>query len=76
MAAKYSTQNISELQSRKVFFDTNVLIYIFWPSGAYSWELSYYQAFSQLLRQDNELCVDFKTSEIDILTANLAILKN
>lgn len=59
MATKYSTQNISELQDRKVFFDANVLIYIFWPSGAYTWEGSYSQVFSRLLRQSNELCVDF-----------------
>ncbi len=59
MATKYSTQNISEVQSRKIFFDANVLIYIFWPSGAYNWEGFYSQVFNRLLRQSNELCVDF-----------------
>jgi len=59
MATKYSTQNISEVQSKKIFFDANVLIYIFWPSGAYNWEGFYSQAFNRLLRQSNELCVDF-----------------
>lgn len=59
MATKYSTQNIAALQSRKVFFDANVLIYIFWPSGAYNWESYYSTAFNRLLRQNNGLYVDF-----------------
>jgi|APMI01.1.fsa_nt_gi predicted nucleic acid-binding protein len=59
MATKYSTQNISEICGRRVFFDANVLIYIFWPSGSYRWEAAYSSAFGQLLRQSNELFVDF-----------------
>ncbi len=59
MATIYSTQNISALQDRKIFFDANVLIYIFWPSGAYGWEGLYSSAFNQLLRQNNGLYVDF-----------------
>ena len=59
MATKYSTQNIVGLQNRKVFFDANVLIYIFWPSGSYGWEVSYSQVFRGLLRQQNEIMVDF-----------------
>ena len=59
MATKYSTQNISEIHGRRVFFDANVLIYIFWPSGSYIWEATYSAAFRQLLRQSNELFVDF-----------------
>lgn len=59
MATKYSTQNIVSLQNRKVFFDANVLIYIFWPSGAYHWESYYSTAFNRLLRQNNGLYVDF-----------------
>lgn len=59
MATTFSTQNISELQDRKIFFDANVLIYIFWPSGAYGWESQYSSAFKQLLRQNNRLYVDF-----------------
>lgn len=59
MATKYSTQNIAAIHNRKVFFDANVLIYIFWPSGSYQWEATYSSAFGQLLRQKNELLVDF-----------------
>jgi predicted nucleic acid-binding protein len=59
MATKYSTQNISAVINRKVFFDANVLLYIFWPSGSYHWESYYSSAYARLLRQGNELLVDF-----------------
>ena len=59
MAARYSLQNVATLQGRKVFFDANVLLYIFWPTGSYKWESNYSSAFGSLLRQKNELMVDF-----------------
>jgi predicted nucleic acid-binding protein len=59
MAKKYSLQDIPAIQNRKVFFDANVLIYVFWPSGSYYWEKFYSTAFGRLLRQQNELLVDF-----------------
>lgn len=59
MATKYSLTSIPNIGNRKIFFDANVLIYIFWPSGAYHWESYYSSAFRSLLRQKNELLVDF-----------------
>lgn len=59
MASKYPLSSISSISDRKVFFDANVLIYIFWPSGAYHWERYYSSAFGSLLRQKNKLLVDF-----------------
>lgn len=59
MATKYTTQNIIAIGNRKVFFDANVLLYIFWPSGSYNWERYYSTAYAKLLRQGNELVVDF-----------------
>jgi len=59
MATKYPLSAISSLGDRRIFFDANVLIYIFWPSGAYHWERYYSSAFGHLLRQNNELVVDF-----------------
>jgi len=59
MAARYALQNIGDLKGQKVFFDANVLIYIFWPTGSYRWESAYSSAFGNLLRTDNELVVDF-----------------
>ena len=62
MATKYSTQNIPAVINKKVFFDANVLIYIFWPLGFGNtkyWEECYTSAFGKLIRQKNELLVDF-----------------
>ena len=59
MATKYSSRNINQLQGRKVFFDANVLIYVFWPSGSFNWENQYSSTFGKLIRQGNELMVDF-----------------
>ena len=59
MATKYTLKDISTIRDRKVFFDANVLIYIFWPSGYYRREPGYSSAFGSLFRQKNELLVDF-----------------
>ena len=59
MSTKYSTQNIPAIHDRKIFFDANVLIYLFWPSGSHHWETIYSSAFSNLLQQQNEMVVDF-----------------
>lgn len=58
MANKYSLHNIP-IGNRSVFFDANILIYIFWPSGNYYWENNYSSAFAKLLRGKIEMCVDF-----------------
>lgn len=59
MAVRYSTNNLSVLQNRKIFFDANILIYLFWPSGSHRWENEYSTAFANILRQQNELLVDY-----------------
>lgn len=59
MATKYSLQDIALLKNRSIFVDANVLIYLFWPSGSFSWEKNYATAFRHLLRQENNLFVDF-----------------
>lgn len=59
MANRYALNQINSIPERRVFFDANVLIYLFWPSGFYRWENYYSSAFASLLRQQNELCVDF-----------------
>jgi predicted nucleic acid-binding protein len=59
MATKYSLKDIAAIRDRRVFFDANVLIYLFWPSGSMRWEHDYSSAFGSLLRQHNELIVDF-----------------
>ena len=65
MAAKYRLQEVSQVQNRGVFVDANVLIYLFWPTGSYTWEQDYARVFGNLLRQKNSLFVNFSViSEI------------
>mgnify|MGYP001806399104 CR=1 FL=1 len=59
MAARYSLHNIEALRGRRVFFDANILIYIFWPTGSFNWEKKYSSAYGKLLKQQNELVIDF-----------------
>lgn len=65
MAIKYRLQDISQLQSRDIFVDANVLIYLFWPTGSYHLERAYATAVSKLLKQKNRLYIDlFVISEV------------
>lgn len=59
MAANYKLQDFSQLADRSVFVDANVLIYLFWPTGQFSFEQNYAHVFRNLLRQGNNLFIDF-----------------
>lgn len=59
MAQRIKLQDINTLQHRSVFFDANILIYLFWPTGSVYYEENYARAFRSLLRQGNQLVVDF-----------------
>lgn len=62
MTKKYSTRtDVEQLKDKEVFFDANILIYIFWPTASYNWEKYYASTFAKLLRQKNTLIVDFIT---------------
>lgn len=58
MAKRYSSSDIHNLSQRSVFFDANVLLYIFWPTGS-RWERQYSSIFRHLLHQKNRVVVDF-----------------
>jgi len=59
MSHKYSLDTLIDIENRKIFFDANVLIYIFWSSGSQKWEAQYSSIFRNLLLNDYEMCVDF-----------------
>lgn len=59
MATKYRLQDVPKLNGRKIFVDANVLIYLFWPTGQPNFEENYARVFRNLLRQGNDLFVDF-----------------
>jgi predicted nucleic acid-binding protein len=59
MAVRYSSSEIGSLAQKPIFFDTNIILYLFWPSGSQPWENSYASIFGSLLRQGNDMFVDF-----------------
>lgn len=60
MPLKYRLNEISKLTGRGVFFDANILIYLFFATGAKSYEQKYASAFKTLLNNKNPLHVDFQ----------------
>ena len=65
MGAKYRLTDVAQLNGRNILFDANVLIYLFWPTGQHSFERNYARVFRDLLRQENDLFIDFLvTSEV------------
>lgn len=59
MATKYKLQDFAKLTGKDVFFDANILMYLFWPTGQHDFEKYYARVFRNLLRQGNALFVDF-----------------
>lgn len=77
MATKYRLQDVAKLKGRNIFFDTNILIYLFWPTAQYSFEQDYARVFNNLLKQGNNLFVDFLViSEIVNLVLRVEHRKN
>lgn len=59
MAINYKLQDFEKLKDRAVFFDANILIYLFWPTGQHHFEKNYARVFRNLLKQENKMFVDF-----------------
>lgn len=59
MATTYKLKDFAQLYGKDIFVDANVLIYLFWPTGQYSYESDYARVFRNLLRQGNNLYVNF-----------------
>ncbi len=59
MAKCYSKDSINNLIGKTVFFDTNILIYLFWPTGDSDWGRNYTTLFAKLLKQKNKMAADF-----------------
>lgn len=54
----YSLSDVRGLHN-PVFVDANILIYLFWPTGEKWYETSYAKAYSQLLKNENQLYINF-----------------
>jgi len=59
MKERYDKNTVARIAGKSVFFDANILLYLFWQTGAKKWEKSYASIFGLLLKQQNRLVVDF-----------------
>ena len=66
MSTRSSLDNISTIQNRKIFFDANVLIYIFWPTHQHPWEEEYSNYFSHIIKNQGIYNCDMVTDFIVI----------
>jgi len=58
MTKRYNLTEIYRLNKRRIFFDANILIYLFWPTNSY-WERQYSTIYNRLLQQKNDMIADF-----------------
>ena len=59
MKGRYNKNTVAQIAGKSVFFDANILLYLFWHTGANKWERHYASIFGLLLKQQNQLVVDF-----------------
>jgi predicted nucleic acid-binding protein len=58
MSVKYSHDRIPEIIGRQIFFDTNIIIYLFWPTGKQKCENEYATVFKKLMDNGNRKLID------------------
>lgn len=59
MSLRINLTSISAIQGRQLFFDANVLLYLFGGNNPSTWTTDTYSSiFSQCLKMGNGLCVD------------------
>lgn len=59
MANRYSISSINNIGQQKIFFDANILIYLFWVSGSSRWENQYATLYTNLNKRNKKFVVDF-----------------
>ena len=59
MAKIYTKDQIHQLKDMVIFFDANILIYLFMPTGNLFFETAYSSIFALLLKEKNTLIIDF-----------------
>ena len=58
MAGVITSSQIAHIKKRGIFFDANIILYLFWPSNP-QLEDEYSGIFGKILRQKNDMYVDF-----------------
>ena len=55
---KYDISRVTELADRSIFFDANIILYLFWATGLEKCEAEYASLFQSLMTNKNRLYVD------------------
>lgn len=58
MSLRIKATDVAAVQGRQLFFDANVLFYLFGNGASRHWANAYNSIFRQCLSMKNELCVD------------------
>lgn len=60
MALRYKNSDIEKLKNKTIFFDANVLIYIFWPiyNSNKNWPKTYSSIFESLLKNKFNMAIN------------------
>ncbi|MGC9351600.1 MAG: type II toxin-antitoxin system VapC family toxin [Sulfurovum sp.] len=58
MMNKYDLSNIQSIGDRKVFFDANILLYLYWSTNL-SWQERYSKVYSKLIDQNNPFVLHY-----------------
>jgi len=61
MCNRFNTRNICEINYRDIFFDANILIYLFWQTGSRQrvLENKYATIYSEILRRELSMYVNY-----------------
>lgn len=59
MAGRYSLQSYTQLKDRDIFFDANIILYLYWTTGNRHWVNKYSTLFNLLLKQGNKMHINF-----------------
>ena len=59
MNRRFSKDQLTDIKDRGIFFDANILIYLFWPTGAQECVKTYSSLYNSLLKLNTTCYVDF-----------------
>ena len=59
MAGRYTLQNYTQIKDRDIFFDANIILYLYWATGNRHWTNKYSSLYKLLLNQGNRMYINF-----------------
>lgn len=59
MTGRYTLQNYTQIKDRDIFFDANIILYLYWATGNRRWTNKYSTLYNLLLKQGNSMYINF-----------------